>query len=71
MNKKQIKIRIFPDGRIESETVNIKGKECLKYIKDIEQITDAQVIRSEFTKEYYQSDLNTQVDNIVEQSNEN
>ena len=33
---KQIKIRVYPDGRIESETVGIKGKSCLGYIKDIE-----------------------------------
>ena len=35
--KKQITIRVFPDGRIESETHGIKGKDCLKYIKEIEQ----------------------------------
>lgn len=51
---KKIKIRVYPDGRIESETVGIKGKSCLGYIKEIEQLTDAQVIHSEFTDEYYQ-----------------
>lgn len=69
--KKQIKIRIFPDGRIESETINIKGKECLKHIKDIEQLTESSVIKSEFTKDYYQNDLNVQLSNTVEQSSEN
>lgn len=54
---KQIKIRVYPDGRIESETVGIKGKSCLGYIKEIEQLTDAQVIHSEFTEEYYQSSV--------------
>lgn len=54
---KQIKIRVYPDGRIESETVGIKGKSCLGYIKEIEQLTDAQVIHSEFTEEYYQNSV--------------
>lgn len=54
---KQIKIRVYPDGRIESETVGIKGKSCLGYIKEIEQLTDAQVVHSEFTEEYYQSSV--------------
>lgn len=54
---KQIKIRVYPDGRIESETVGIKGKSCLGYIKGIEQLTDAQVVHSEFTEEYYQSSI--------------
>lgn len=70
MNK-QIKIRIYPDGRIESETVNVKGKECLKHIKEIEQLTDASVVKSEFTKDYYQTDLDVQLSNTVKQSSEN
>ena len=36
MMSKQIKIRVYPDGRIESETVGIKGKSCLNYIKEVE-----------------------------------
>ena len=51
---KQITIRVYPDGRIESETHGIKGKDCLKYIKEIEQLTDAKIVRSEFTEEYRQ-----------------
>lgn len=71
MSKQQIKIRIYPDGRIESETVNIKGKECLKHIKGIEQLTDSKVIKSEFTEEYYPSSLDTTFSNKVQQSSEN
>jgi len=52
---KQIKIRVYPDGRIESETVGIKGKSCLNYIKEVEQLTDAKTVKSEFTHEYYES----------------
>ncbi len=54
---KQIKIRVYPDGRIESETVGIKGKSCLGYIKDIENLTGAKVVHSEFTEEYHQQEV--------------
>ena len=49
---KQIKIRVYPDGRIVSETVGIKGKACLNQMDDIEKITKAKVINSEFTDDY-------------------
>ena len=52
--KKQITIRVYPDGRIESETHGIKGKDCLKYIKEIEQLTGAKTVHSEFTEDYRQ-----------------
>ena len=56
MSKKQIKIRIYPNGRIESETVGIKGKECMNYLKDIENLTGAKITTSAFTQEYYQTE---------------
>lgn len=49
---KQIQIRIFPNGEISAETHGVKGKECLKYIETIEQMTNAVTIDSDFTKEY-------------------
>ena len=52
---KQIQIRIYPDGKIESQTVNIKGKTCLKYIKLLESLLDSKVVDSEFTSEYYET----------------
>ena len=42
-----------------------------KHIKEIEQLTDASVVKSEFTKDYYQTDLDVQLSNTVEQSSEN
>ena len=54
---KQIKIRVYPDGRIESKTVGIKGKSCLNYIKEVEQLTGAKTVYSEFTKEYHQQEV--------------
>lgn len=54
---KQIKIRVYPDGRIESETIGIKGKSCLNYIKEVEQLTGAKTVYSEFTEEYHQQEV--------------
>lgn len=54
---KQIKIRVYPDGRIESETSGIKGKSCLNYIKEVEQLTGAKTVYSEFTEEYHQQEV--------------
>ncbi len=68
--KKQIKIRIYPDGKIESQTVNIKGKTCLKYIKEVETLTNAKTIKSEFTQEYHQHEIVEQNYNIGQQTNE-
>lgn len=54
--KKQIQIRIFPDGHVESETHNIKGKSCLKYIAILEKLLEARTVDSEFTSEYYEQE---------------
>ena len=53
---KQIKIRVYPDGRIESETVGIKGKSCLNYVEEVENLTGAKIVKSEFTHEYHESE---------------
>lgn len=53
---KQLKIRIFPNGLIQTETGGIKGKACLSYVKVLEQLTDARPVDSDFTSEYYERD---------------
>lgn len=65
--KKQIKIRVYPNGKIESETVGIKGKACLGYIKDIEQLTGGTVLDSQFTEEYYEQQINADTYNSSSQ----
>ena len=67
---KQIQIRIFPDGHIETVTKNIKGKQCLKYLQPLEQLLDAQVTDSEFTSEYYEQAVTqeTEDEDLVNQS---
>lgn len=54
---KKIQVRIFPDGKIESKTVGIKGDNCLDYVKIIEKITNARTTDSSFTDEYYENAL--------------
>ena len=54
---KQIDIRIYPNGRIETVTHNIKGKACLDYIEPLETLLDAKVLDSEFTSEYYEQEV--------------
>lgn len=53
---KQIQIRVYPDGKIESKTLGIKGKSCLNYIKEVENLTGSKTVKSEFTKEYYENE---------------
>ncbi len=69
--KKQIIIKVFPNGKIESQTVNIKGKTCLKYIREIENLANAKTVKSEFTNEYYQNKIYEENFTVGQQINEN
>ena len=66
---KQIQIRIFPDGHIEAVTHNIKGKQCLKYLLPLEQLLDAQMVDSDFTSEYYESEVEEKTTDKVQLNN--
>lgn len=68
---KQIKIRIFADGHIEAVTKNVKGKQCLKYLQPLEQMLDAQVTDSEFTSEYYETEVEETTSETVNINNQN
>lgn len=54
--RKQIRVRIFPDGRIKAEVVGIKGKACTDYIQILEQMLDAETVDSEYTAEYFETE---------------
>lgn len=56
MSKKQLKIKLLPSGEIQMETVGIKGKKCLDYVKLIEFLADAKVEKQELTDEYYENE---------------
>jgi hypothetical protein len=68
---KQIQIRIFPDGHIEAVTKNIKGKQCLKYLQPMEQMLDAQVTDSEFTSEYYETEVTESASETINVNQQN
>lgn len=53
---KKIQLRIYPDGTVQANVEGIKGKKCTDYIKIIEDILEAEVIDSEYTPEYYESE---------------
>lgn len=63
---KQLKIRIYPNGQIEAETKGIKGKACLSYISQIENMANAIVQDSEFTSEYYEQEVEEIIEEVVE-----
>lgn len=63
---KQIQIKILPNGEIKAETVGIKGKKCMKYIPEIEKLTNAVVFDSDFTKEYLETDNELEINNEEE-----
>ena len=65
---KKIIIKIHPDGRVESQTQNIKGKSCLKYLQPLEQLLDAQVTDSNFTPEYQEEEVSDSSSEHIEAS---
>lgn len=52
---KQMRIQIFPDGRVQANVNGIPGRACTDYIKVLEELLDAETIDSSYTPEYYQS----------------
>ena len=67
---KKLKIEILPDGTINAETEGIKGKECLKYIKILETMLESKTIDSEFLKEYYETEIESNVAQKIENKQE-
>ena len=53
---KQIRVRIHPDGRVEAETLGIKGAKCTEAIPLLERLLDAEVVESAYTAEFYQTE---------------
>ena len=54
---KKLQIRIYPDGRVESRTLGIKGSACEKYLETFEKLTNAEIVDSEYTNEFLESEL--------------
>ena len=56
MAKKQLKIKLLPNGEIQMQTVGVKGKKCLDYVEMIKLLADAKVEKQELTSEYYEQE---------------
>lgn len=54
MAKKQLKIKLLPNGEVQMETLGIKGKKCLDYVKLLQVLADVKIVNSEYTDEYYE-----------------
>ena len=63
MTKKQLKIKLLPNGEIQMETIGIKGQKCLDYIPLMESIADLKIIKKEFTDEYYEQEEDINLEN--------
>ena len=59
---KKLKIRLLPNGEIQMETIGVKGKECLNYVKLLQKLVNAKITKTELTDEYYQTE--TEVTNV-------
>ena len=53
---KKLKIRLRPNGEIEMETVGVKGKECLDYIKLLQKLTEVKISKTELKDEKYETE---------------
>jgi hypothetical protein len=53
---KQLRIQIFQDGQIQAEVLGVKGKKCTDYITLLEELLEAEIIESEYTSEFYETE---------------
>lgn len=67
MSDKKLSIRIYPDGKIEAKTINIKGKKCNEILNLIEEIIPAKIVDSSYTNEYQENEV-TLVEKITGQN---
>ena len=64
---KKLKIKLMPNGEIHMETIGIKGKKCLDYIDVLKKLVNANVIDTQLSQEYYEteSDITTPAENNI------
>lgn len=57
MAKKQLKIKLLPNGEIQMQTVGVKGKKCLGYVEMLKLLADVRIEKQELTNEYYEQEI--------------
>ncbi|MCM3269886.1 DUF2997 domain-containing protein [Paenibacillus elgii] len=55
-SSKRIRVRIFPDGQIKADVIGVKGKACTDYMDVLAELLDAEIIDSDYTAEYYETE---------------
>jgi hypothetical protein len=53
---KKLEIEILSNGQMKAEIKGFKGKGCVKYIEILEELLDAEVVDSDYTDEYYETE---------------
>jgi hypothetical protein len=69
MAKRQLKIKLLPNGEIQMQTVGIKGKKCLDYVELLKNLTPIKIEKQEFTNEYYEHEdleYNQEIQNDIQ-----
>ncbi|MBM7553229.1 DUF2997 domain-containing protein [Thalassobacillus pellis] len=63
---KRIRLVINKDGTISADTINVFGKECLKYMEMLEELLEAEIIDSDYKEEFYQkqSEINVSIEHL-------
>jgi len=56
MAKKQLKIKLLPNGEIQMQTQGVKGKKCLDYVELLKLLADVKIDKQELTSEYYEQE---------------
>lgn len=51
---KRLKITIYPDGYVHTETIGVKGTACEKYRPFFQKLLNNRVIEQTYTDEYYE-----------------
>ncbi|MDL2214207.1 DUF2997 domain-containing protein [Clostridia bacterium OttesenSCG-928-O13] len=64
--KKQLEIRIYPDGRVEANTLGITGKSCADYRELLEKMLKAKTAEIAYTDEYYMEETQAQQEVVQE-----
>ena len=54
--RRQVQIRLHPDGAITGETLGMKGASCLSALTLLEALLDATVADSAFTAEFFEEE---------------
>lgn len=53
---KKMQIKLLPNGEIRMETHGVKGKKCDDYVELFKKLVDANIVKIEHTKEYYETE---------------